>query len=243
MTLVSQSSTRMELVAAPRQAAIDAERQPPPDQRPLTLRRCGTIDAVTFAGLTIDEFAARLGSGEPTPGGGAAAALMAALAAALVQMVGRHTAGRPKYAAVEARVRAVIGEAERLGRRAAELMDADAEAYGAVSAAFKLPKDGAGRAAAVSAACVRATDVPLEVMRLCGRLSELAVELFREGNQSLAGDARAALLAAQAAAEISLGNVRANQPFIEDRQWAQQAAAEAARVQARIRALREQVES
>lgn len=195
-----------------------------------------------FAALTIEDFCARLGSGEPAPGGGAAAALMAKIAASLVQMVGRHTVGRPKYATVEARVQAAIEEAERLGQRAAELMDADAEAYGRVSAAFKLPKEDAGRAAAVSQACVQATAVPLELIRLCGRIAELALELFRDGNQSLAGDARAALLAAQAAAEISMGNVRANQPFIQDEHWAQQAAAEAGQPRAHISALREQVD-
>jgi len=197
---------------------------------------------VTFASLSIEEFGARLGSGEPAPGGGAAAALMAKLAAALVQMVGRHTVGRPKYAAVEARVQAAIEEADTLGRRAGELMDADAEAYGGVSAALKLPKEDQRRSATVSAACMRATEVPLEVMRLCARLSELALELFRDGNRSLAGDARAALLAAQAAAEISMGNVLANQNFIEDKHWAQQAAAEAGQLRAHISALRKRVE-
>lgn len=196
-----------------------------------------------FASLTINEFAARLGSGEPTPGGGAAAALLAKLAASLVQMVGRHTLGRPKYAAVEATVQAAIDEAERLGTRAGELMDADAEAYGQVSAAFKAPKEDAGRVTAISSACVRATEVPLEVMRLSARLGELALELFRQGNQSLSGDARAALLMAQTAAEISHGNVRANQAFTQDAGWAQQTAAEAGQLRAHIAALREQIDT
>jgi len=196
---------------------------------------------VDFAALSIEDFCAQLGSDQPTPGGGAAAALVAKLAASLVQMVGRHTLGRPQYAAVEARVQAIVGEAETLSRRAAELMDADAEAYGQVSAAFKIARDDPGRPAAVSAACVRATEVPAEVMRLCARLAEVAVDLFREGNQSLSGDARAALLAAQAAAEISAGNVRANRPFIADAVWAGTAAAEADELLARIAQLREQL--
>ncbi|HLY67627.1 MAG TPA: cyclodeaminase/cyclohydrolase family protein [Chloroflexota bacterium] len=195
-----------------------------------------------FAALTIDDFGARLGSAEPTPGGGAAAALLAKLGASLVQMVGRHTVGRPKYAAIEGKVQAAIDEAERLDARAGELMDADGDAYAGVSAAFKLPKEEAGRARALSAACVQASKVPLEVMRLSARVGELALELFREGNQSLSGDARAALLMAQTAAEISLGNVRANQPFIEDAHWAQEAAAEAGQMRAHIAALREQIE-
>lgn len=198
--------------------------------------------SMPFASLSINDFCVRLGSGEPTPGGGAAASLIAKIAASLVQMVGRHTVGRPKYTAVEARVKAAIDEAQRLSERAGHLMDADAEAYGRVSAALKLSKEDAGRGMAVSQACVQATEVPLELIRLCGRLAELALELFRDGNQSLAGDARAALLAAQAAAEISEGNVRANQRFIWDEHWAQEAAAEAGQLRAHISALREQAQ-
>ena len=42
---------------------------------------------------TINEYLARLASREPTPGGGAAAALHAAQGAALVAMVARYTTG------------------------------------------------------------------------------------------------------------------------------------------------------
>ena len=91
---------------------------------------------MSFAQQSIDDFARQLGSGEPTPGGGAAAALLAKLAAALVQMVARHTIGRPKYAAVEARANQLLDEAARLAQQAAGLMDQDAAAYSKVAAAF-----------------------------------------------------------------------------------------------------------
>ena len=191
-----------------------------------------------FASLSIDDFCAALGSGEPTPGGGAAAALLVKLSGSLVQMVARHTLGRPKYAHLEGRMQAVVAEAERLSAEAAGLMDADAEAFQAVSAAFKLPKTDPGREQAVSAAAVQATEVPLRVMRSAARLAELAAELFREGNQTLKGDARAALLLAQTAAEVSNGNVGANQPFIHDQAWASAAAQEAEQLLEQISRLR-----
>ncbi len=190
--------------------------------------------SVSFASLSIEEFCIRLGSGEPAPGGGAAAALLAKLAAALVQMVARHTLGRPKYADVEARMQRIVAEAQDMGRRAGQLIDADAAAFESVSWAFKLPKADRGRDQAVSQACQQATEAPLEVMRLCARLAELAAELQRDGNQTLANDARAAMLTARTAADISAGNVRANQPFIRDAAWAEQAAAEAGQLLAAI---------
>jgi len=198
---------------------------------------------MSFGQLTVDDFAARLASAEPAPGGGAAAALVARLAASLLAMVCRHTIGRPKYAAVEARMQAILAEAEALGRRAAELMDADAAAYEAVSAAFKLPREEPSRAAALSDACQAATEVPLEVMRAAARLAELAVELARDANQTLRRDARAGLLAAQAAAEMSVGNVSANRPYIADTAWAERASGEAGALLARIAKLRDQLAS
>jgi formiminotetrahydrofolate cyclodeaminase len=47
---------------------------------------------------TVSQFARRLASSDPTPGGGSAAALCAALGASLVAMVARLNAGRPEYA-------------------------------------------------------------------------------------------------------------------------------------------------
>src|SRR5439155_648089 len=80
----------------------------------------------------------------------ATAARLAKLAAALVQMVARHTIGRPKYAAADKRMQAIVAEAEDLGRRAGELMDADAEVYAAVARAFKRPKTDPQRETALS---------------------------------------------------------------------------------------------
>jgi formiminotetrahydrofolate cyclodeaminase len=189
---------------------------------------------VSFARLSIEDFCRRLGSAEPTPGGGAAAALLAKVGAALAQMVARHTLGRPRYAAVEGRMQAIVAEAEGVARRAGELMDEDAAAFLALSEAFKLPKTDPARDQAVDRACRRATEVPLEVMRLSARLAELGAELGRDGNQTLANDARAALLFARAAAEVSAGNVRANQPFLDDPAWAAEGLREAEDLLARI---------
>src|SRR5207248_3340135 len=70
----------------------------------------------------------RLASGEPAPGGGAAAALAGATAAALVAMACRVTARRAPSEALAAAVDA----ADELRHRLMALMHEDVEAYAAV---------------------------------------------------------------------------------------------------------------
>ncbi|MDP8924785.1 MAG: cyclodeaminase/cyclohydrolase family protein, partial [Chloroflexota bacterium] len=62
--------------------------------------------------VPVTEYLDRLASGDPTPGGGSAAALAGALAAALVSMVCNLTTGRDKFADVEEEVVAIRAEAE-----------------------------------------------------------------------------------------------------------------------------------
>src|SRR6185312_8024997 len=89
---------------------------------------------------TISAFLESLGSSAPAPGGGAASALVGALSAALAEMVAQLTAGRPKYVAVDERVRVIIADLRAARARLVQLMEDDERAFQAVSAAYKLPK-------------------------------------------------------------------------------------------------------
>src|SRR5438094_633294 len=79
-------------------------------------------------GPTLDGWLEELAGGAPVPGGGSAAALAGALAAALVAMVARLTTGRTAYAAVQERVAALLAEADALRAQLRRLVDGDAAA-------------------------------------------------------------------------------------------------------------------
>lgn len=192
----------------------------------------------------IAGFLDALASDAPAPGGGAAAALAGALAAACAEMVGRFTIGRPRFAAVEQRAAAAV---ERLAVVRAELlaqMAADERAFAAVSAAYKLPKgtdeERTARQGAIQAALLTAMAPPLEVMRRSCDALESAAELAAAGNPSVVSDAACAAILGEAAVRAAALNVRANTALLGDLPAAAEAEHETASLEAGAAALRDQ---
>jgi len=69
------------------------------------------LNFIMLAELTIKEFLEKIASNSPAPGGGSVAALSAALAASLTEMVAKLTIGKKGYEAVEDEMRAVARDA------------------------------------------------------------------------------------------------------------------------------------
>ena len=166
---------------------------------------------------TIAAFLGQLAARVPAPGGGATAALHAAQSAALVGMVARYSNGARYDAELMARIRT---EADILRDQALTLAEDDAAAFGAVSAAYQLPKETAelqeARSAAIAEALIGATRPPGEVIRTALRLIELAEELLPAGNRNVITDVAAAAEAARAAAVTARVNIEVNLRGIND---------------------------
>lgn len=162
-----------------------------------------------------------LASAEPTPGGGSAAAYAGAMAAALVAMVGRVTVGRKKYAGVSARMAEIVTEAERLRAQLDAGVALDAQAFDAVMAATRLPKDSeaqqAARAAALESATLAAAEVPLAAAHTVLAALALAVEVAEHGNLNALSDAGSAGALAESALFAAGLNVRINAKGLADR--------------------------
>lgn len=168
---------------------------------------------------TINDYLARLASREPTPGGGAAAALHAAQGAALVAMVARYTTGT-KYEQHAELVTRIISRADGLVAQAVRLADADQHAFQGVIDAYKLPSgtDGlkAARTASIQDALVQAAETPADLILVAGAVVELATELFEVANANVISDIAAAVDAARAAATTARVNIDINVVAIKD---------------------------
>jgi len=169
---------------------------------------------------TIDDWLTDLASELPAPGGGAAAGMSAAMAAALVSMVCNLTIGKPRFAEHEAVMREVLAEAERLRGEALQLAEDDAEAFSGVVAAYKLPKSSdeekAARTAAIQAGLVEAAAVPLAVARVSAEVIKLSGRILEGSNPNVISDVAVAASAAKSALESAALNVDINVVAIKD---------------------------
>jgi glutamate formiminotransferase/formiminotetrahydrofolate cyclodeaminase len=185
-------------------------------------------------GETVSGFTAAVASSTPAPGGGSVAAHVGALGAALAQMVAGLTVGRKKYTSVEPEMKELGLEAARLVTELQGLVVRDANAYEAVTTAYKLPKETeeqiAVRTAAIDSALVHAAQVPLETAQACARVAELAATAADKGNTNAASDAGVAALLAEAACRGAAYNVRINVSSMTDRSKGAALAAQADRV-------------
>jgi glutamate formiminotransferase/formiminotetrahydrofolate cyclodeaminase len=171
-------------------------------------------------GESVSGFLASVASSNPVPGGGSVAAHAGALAAALAQMVAGLTIGKQKYAAVDAEMKEAALKAVSLGNTLASLVKRDAEAYSLVSEAYKLPKEpadaAARRAEAVTAALLKAAEVPLETARESVEVAHVAALVAENGNTNAVTDAGVAALLAEAACKGADYNVRVNVSALDD---------------------------
>jgi formiminotetrahydrofolate cyclodeaminase len=83
-----------------------------------------------FGAMTVSGFLDAMGSKEPTPGGGAAAAIAGATGAALIAMVGRLTVGKAGFEDLDDRMQALVERADGARAEFLALGDQDAEAFG-----------------------------------------------------------------------------------------------------------------
>lgn len=89
--------------------------------------------------LSCKDFAGELASKKPVPGGGGAAAMVAALGAALNTMVVNFSYGKKKFIDIKDKHEELIKRGEILRVKLMDLVDKDAEVFEPLSRAYAMP--------------------------------------------------------------------------------------------------------
>ena len=169
---------------------------------------------MTWATKTLKEFQEALASSDPTPGGGSAAAVALGQAAALAVMVSELTLAKESLSdgwSISEQVKAV---AEPFLKTGLELATSDSDAFDAVVASFRLPReteeDKGKRRDAIRAATLGAAEVPYQTATSALQLLRLLPELAEKGNPNAASDVGVSALLASAALKGAIFNVEIN---------------------------------
>lgn len=173
---------------------------------------------------SVAVFLTELASKQPTPGGGSAAAVMGAQAAALVSMVCNLTIGKVKYAEVETEMRALLQESEALRATLVGMIKADVDVFDKLMACYALPKasdeEKANRTAQIQWILREATDVPLQCAQACAQAIGLCRVAAEKGSLAVISDAGVAVMAAHAGLKSAALNVYINAASLKDRDFA-----------------------
>ena len=173
---------------------------------------------------SLQNYLDTLASKSATPGGGSAAALMGAQAAALTSMVCNLTIGKPKYAEVETEMLALLEKSEALRETLTSMIKADVDVFNRLMATYALPKETndekMARSAAIQTVLKDATDVPLICAKACAEVIALSRIAAEKGSSAVISDAGVAVMSGYAALKSAALNVYINAASLKDREFA-----------------------
>lgn len=162
---------------------------------------------------SLETFLRELSSRAATPGGGSAAALVGATAAALCAMVGRLN---DKKDGTPGALHEIIEPADELRARLCALVDEDIAAFNELAASWKLSEEDADQRERKQAAVLRATQSPLTIMEKAVEVMALSLQGLERSKKNCLSDAGCAALCAHAALDAARLNVLINLPGLHD---------------------------
>lgn len=172
-----------------------------------------------FPEESIKEYLDRTASRAPAPGGGAAAALQLAQAAALIVMSARFSTGA-RFAEHAPMVERVLADTQPLIGQCLDTGDADATAFAKVTDAYALPHDSdeekKTRTVQIQTALVGATDPPQRLIELGRSISGLGELTLECANRNILSDIVAATAATRAAVTIAQATLEINLVSVKD---------------------------
>lgn len=181
--------------------------------------------------MSLASFVWETSADSPAPGGGSVAAAMGALGAALGTMVANLSGHKRGWDDRWEEFAAWAEQGVIMQKRLLQLVDEDTEAYNNILKAFELPKktdeEKTTRSAAVEAATLQASLVPLTVMKESLKVFDLLKEMTEKGNPNSVTDGAVGVLAVRACIRGAFLNVKINVKGLKDREKAAGLVAEA----------------
>lgn len=169
-------------------------------------------DVTTPVGTFLDAAAAR----QPTPGGGAVAALTGALAASMAEMVLNYSINKKGLEHFQSELKPALARVHAARKTFEELMVEDQTAYEAVSQLRKLPPDSPDRQSKWPAAVEASVKIPQNILTHAVSLLELCDNVINFVNPMLLSDLAVATDLAMATARCAVYNVKVNLPDLKD---------------------------
>lgn len=194
---------------------------------------------------TLKVFLEETASKAPVPGGGSIAAMSAATAAALTEMVANLTIGKKGYDDVQEEMTELASTLPSVREGFIADIDRDAKAFNKVMDAFKLPKETdeekAVRRNAIQDGMKNAATVPLEVARDAFGIMEFASKVVEKGNKNAVTDGAVAAMMARTAVLSALFNVKINLGSIKDEDFVSKVAAEVAELESNVQKIEKEI--
>lgn len=170
--------------------------------------------------MTLVDFAAKVASDSPVPGGGSMAAVCGALSAALAEMVANLTVGKKKYVEVELEMKEIAIKALEIRDKLLDDIQRDSDAYDKVMASYKMPKETdeekITRQNAIQVGLKLAASVPLDIAETSFEILPLTESVVTKGNTNAVTDGLVACMMARTAVLSALFNVKINLDSIND---------------------------
>lgn len=174
-----------------------------------------TVSPISMAD-GIRSFIDRVASAEPVPGGGSVAAVAGALGAALGQMAIRITREKKDFRQHGDRYTDALDRLAPYAATLLELVDADAEAYGRVLTAYKLPKTSPDREKAVQDALIRATEIPSRTANCAAEALRVLEDLRSIIYANVASDLQVGLQMLRSSLRGAIANMRINLTHVKN---------------------------
>lgn len=193
------------------------------------------------ASTTIAEFLDATAARKATPGGGAVTALTGALAAAIGEMTLNYSVGKKGLEAFEGELRPALDELHAVRQSLLQSMADDQAAYGALTAARKLPDGAPGKAEQVRAALAASIAGPQRMAGSAVAILEACDRVINFVNPYLLSDLAVCADLAMATARCAIYNVRVNLPDLADPAERHQAEVAVGQVLSRAAALIQRV--